>query len=146
MASAWGTSWGTAWGNAWGTLATGASIGLTGIAATGEIGGLQVSADGNVIVQITGAGSLGALGTLIAAVGVEDALIDLLGGASTGAVGALAFTGSGWATLSGASATGFAGLIRLAELFTPSGRLLLIKKESRFLIIQADGTRFTTIQ
>lgn len=102
------------------TLAAGASLSLSGISANGQIGTLIISAGNNATISLSGDAAVGSVGSIVA-------------------------TGDGLVLLEGVSATGYAGALRLAEIITPAGRLLLIQADDRVLVIPADE-RFLVVQ
>lgn len=117
------------------TLSASALLSLLGVSSAASAGIISVAAGASV--TLTGVNASGQIGTVTASAG-SSATITLSGAASIAAVGTLALRGDAIVLLPGTQASGLAGNIRLIEIITPGGRLLLVQSESRFLIVQSD--------
>ena len=111
---------------------------LLGVAAPGAGGALTLSAGAQT--TIVGTGANGQIGVVSISAGAL-ATITLSGVASIGRVGTVALSAGALALLSGAHVQGRAGSLRMVEIITPGGRLIVIEDGPRVLILMPDERR-----
>ncbi len=124
------------------SLSATALLNLLGASGAGTAGLLALAAD--AAVTLTGIGANGQVGTITVSAGAT-ASITLSGVASIGQVGTVTLSADAIALLTGIQALGQAGFLRLVELITPAGRLLLVESEGRLLLIEPED-RLLSIQ
>ncbi len=117
------------------TLSASALLSLLGVSSAASAGVISVAAGGTI--TLVGVSATGQTGTVTVSAG-SPATITLSGAASIASVGTLALRGDALVLLSGVQADGQVGTIRLVEIVTPGGRLLLIQSDDRTLIVQPD--------
>ncbi len=117
------------------SLSATALLNLLGASGAGTTGLLALAAD--AAVTLTGIGANGQVGTITLSAGAT-ASIALSGVASIGQIGTITLSADALTLLTGAPALGQAGLLRLVELITPAGRLLLVESEGRLLLIEPE--------
>lgn len=124
-------------GNA-GTVALSANalLSLLGVSSSANSGVITVAAGGSI--TLSGVNASGLIGTVTASAG-SPATITLSGAASIAAAGTLALSGDALVLLPGTHASGAAGNVRLTEIVTPGGRLLLVQSEDRLLVVKLDS-------
>lgn len=119
------------------SLSAGAQATLIGVGGDGAVGTVTVSAGATASITLTGVASIGHVGTITLSASAM-ASIALTGVASIGGVGTVALSAGALAALSGALAQGWAGSLRMVEVITPGGRLIVIESDDRTLILTAD--------
>lgn len=122
------------------SLSATALLNLLGASGTGAAGLLALAAD--AAVTLTGIGANGQVGTITVSAGAT-ASVTLSGVASIGQIGTVSLSANAIALLTGIQALGQAGFLRLVELITPAGRLLLVESEGRLLLIEPEDRQLS---